>query len=199
MATNRLTITGDIGGAAMNSTITRTADGQINHDAAANLAKSGTLSTRTTDTTGMLTLATGHGIQTGDIIDVYWTGGRRYDVVVGTVVGDSVPISLGAGDVLPAQDDPVTAAKQQEIDTDFDGDKLVAIGSLLGQRGHLSFFNGSTNELALDLVAGELWHWMNGGTATNPLAGKTITHIEFTQATATAATFKLGILYDSTV
>ncbi|MCK4341005.1 MAG: hypothetical protein KAY37_04700 [Phycisphaerae bacterium] len=85
MPTSRLTLSGDIGGISVNSTVTRTADGQIGHDVTLNPAKTGTLSTRTSDTEGTLTLESGHGIQDGDTIDVYWDGGRRYDVTVGVV------------------------------------------------------------------------------------------------------------------
>ena len=198
MPTSRLTIAGDIGGMAMNSTLTRTADGQIGHEVTLPAAKSGTLSTRTSDTVGTLTLDAGHGIQTADVIDVYWDGGRRYNVTVGTVSGNDVPISGGAGDVLPAQDTTVTAQTQQQIDTDFDADLLVAIAALCDQRAHIGFYDGAALELSVDLTAAELWHWFNGGTAINPLASASITHMVVTQASATAATFRLGILYDST-
>ena len=199
MLMSRLTLGGDIGGISMSSTISRNADGQIGHQLELSAAKSGTLSTRTSDTAGTLTMEAGHAIQTADIIDVYWDGGRRYDVVVGTVAGNDVPISGGSGDNLPAQDDPVTAQVQQEIDTDFDGDLLAMIGALCNQRSHVGFYNDTTLELSVDLAAGELWHWVDGGTAANPLASKTITHAVVTQASTAAATFRLGILYDSTV
>jgi len=201
MPTSRLTLNGDIGGISVNSTLTRTADGQIGHDVTLNPAKTGTLSARTSDTEGTLTLESAHGLVDGDIIDVYWGGGRRYDVVVGTVAGDDVPISGGSGDALPAQGTAVTANKQQVIDTDFDGDLLEAIGALCTARAHLGFYDtGALLALSLDLGASELWHWLNGGTAANPLAGKSIDYVVATQAESTAeANLKLGILYDSTV
>ena len=199
MPISRLTISGDVGGIQVNSTLTRTAAGQIGHDLTLNAAKAGALTTRTNDTTGSLTLATGHGIETADVIDLYWDGGRRYGVSVGTVVGDVVPISGGAGDVLPAQDTAITAAECQIIDTDFDADLLAAIAALATARGHLSFYEaGEVLALSLDLAANALWHWLDGGTATNPLAGKTIDYVVATQAGATAAAnLRLGILYDS--
>jgi len=199
MFTSRLTINADIAGVVMNSSITRQAEGQIAHAPELAAAKAGTLSTRTSDTVGTLTLGAGHGIQTADKVDLYWTGGRRYHVVVGTVAGTSVPITAGAGDALPPVDTAITVQKQQIIDTDFDGDRLEAIAALCAQRGHVGFYDSTTLELSLDLVAGELWHWLNGGAATNPLAGKTITHVVVTQAATAAASLKLGILYDSTV
>ena len=39
MPTSRLTLNGDIGGISVNSTVTRTADGQIGHDVTLNPAK----------------------------------------------------------------------------------------------------------------------------------------------------------------
>lgn len=73
-------------------------------------AVSGTLTTRTDNTTGTLTLASGHGVTTGARLDVYFGSGlRRYGVTVGTVSGNSVPISGGTGDNLPVLNAAVTA------------------------------------------------------------------------------------------
>ena len=56
MATSRLTITGDIGGASLNSTMVRSATGQIGQfPITLAAADAGTLSTRTSDTAGTLT------------------------------------------------------------------------------------------------------------------------------------------------
>lgn len=75
-------------------------------------AKAGTLGVRTDNTTGTLTMNTGHGITTGATIDLYWTGGQRRNVTVGTVSGNSVPISAGQGDNLPAAATAITAMVQ---------------------------------------------------------------------------------------
>jgi len=92
-------------------------------------AKSGTLTTRTDDDTGVATLATGHAITTGMVVDVYWTGGVRYGMDA-TVSGLAVTVDGGAGDNLPAQDDPVTVVEQIEINPlNLDGDnaQMVAV------------------------------------------------------------------------
>lgn len=72
-------------------------------------AKSGSLSTRTDGDTGELTMGGGHGITTGDRLDLYWSGGCRRGITVGTVDGNAVPIDGGAGDDLPAQSTAITA------------------------------------------------------------------------------------------
>ena len=63
---------------------------------------------RTNDTTGTLTLSTGHGITTGAIINITWSGGSRQYVTVGTVSTNSVPISAGIGNPLPAANTVIT-------------------------------------------------------------------------------------------
>jgi hypothetical protein len=77
-------------------------------------AKAGTLTTRTNDTTGELTLASGHGVTTGDRLDVYFASGIRVNVTVGTVAGNVVPISSGSGAILPAQGATLTVCVPQE-------------------------------------------------------------------------------------
>ena len=90
-------------------------------------AKTGSLSTRTDDNTGVATLSTGHGILTNDVVDVYWDGGVRFGMLA-TVSGNAVSLDGGAGDNLPAQDTAVTVVKQTPIEVNFDGDTLKIIG-----------------------------------------------------------------------
>jgi hypothetical protein len=71
-------------------------------------AKTGTLSTRTNDAAGTITGASGHGVTTGAVIDVYWETGQRVGVTVGTVSGTTIPISSGSGDNLPIADTALT-------------------------------------------------------------------------------------------
>lgn len=75
-------------------------------------AKTGTLTTRTDDDEGVITLAGGHGFSTGTNFDIYWSGGCRYGVSL-TIVTNAATItaSTGAGDVLPAADTAVTVAQ----------------------------------------------------------------------------------------
>jgi len=196
---SRLSITGEIAGAPLNASLNRSADTGIRHGPITlPAAEAGTLSTRTTDTTGVLTI-TDTALEIGDVIDIYWDGGMRYDVDVDNVVAAAVTFSGGAGDNLPAQDDPITAAEQVTIDTDFDGADLVAIGALSTQRGHLSFQESDVTEVSVELTASEPWFWVNGQEIANPLVATVVGAIKASQASASAtATLNIGILYDST-
>lgn len=211
MPTNRLTVAGDIGGITFSSTLTRSADGQIGHQFDTPQAWSGTLTTRTDDFNGTITMTSGsHAISTGDTIDLFFvhptTGVNQamYGATVGTVSGTSVPfttaVAATAGAVLPTADDPITGMTQVVVDSDWDADKLVAIGTLLPNRGVVVFYSsGDTVELVLALTAAEMWFWMDGGTEVNPLAGHVIDYMTVTQVAEAVATFRCGILYDSTV
>jgi hypothetical protein len=85
-----------------------TTDGAVFKDPTLPGAKTGSLTTRTDDGTGTLTMDSGHGILDGDKVAIFWAGGSRYNVTVGTVATNSVPIGLGGGDNLPAQGTAVT-------------------------------------------------------------------------------------------
>lgn len=195
-----LTIAGDIGGIAMNGQISRSADGRLAADPTVPAAQAGTLTTRTSDTAGTVTLGAGHGLVDGDHVDLYWSGGRRYNVTVGTVAGNAVPISGGAGDNLPVQDAPLTVARQVQVAPGtFSGDALVAIGANCAQRGHLSFYDTTNLRHQLDLAAGEPWFWIAGSGPANPLAGFTITHVQAShEDVASAQVLRIGILLDAT-
>lgn len=94
-----------IGGIPFNLSETLTGDEVESVVTEVPVAWGGTLSTRTDNDTGTLTMDdAGHLISTGDLVDLYWDGGTRRRVVVGTVSGTSVPfgaVTAGAGDNLP--------------------------------------------------------------------------------------------------
>ncbi|MCP4248086.1 MAG: hypothetical protein GY778_13650 [bacterium] len=200
----RLTITADVGGETMLSTITRTGDGHAGFQKDLAAAMEGDLTTRTTDTTGTITMDAAHGFSDGDVIDLYWTvggvEGRRYDVDLGTPTGDAFPISGGAGDVLPAQDSEIIAQVQTVVNVaDFEGDLLQMIAAHSVARGRMSLWgSGPTLHLGLDMVPGELWYWLSGGTEANPLAGDTITEVRITQGSSAGTCLqKLGTVHDT--
>lgn len=134
-------------------------------------AKTGSLTTRTDNTTGTITGATGHGIATSDLIDVYWTGGSRSAVVVGTVATNSIPISGGAGDNLPIATTPLTLMKRTQLTTPFAAAKLRLIAVRCPVRAIISIEDGSGVLLLIKLAAGQVYEWDAGSLDTNPISG----------------------------
>lgn len=183
--------------------VVRTGSGTIGLDETLPAAKAGTLSTRTDDNTGTLTLGSGHGITDGQIVDVYWDGGMRYGMTVGTVSGTSVPIDLGSGDNLPIATTAITAVVVTAINIAIDGDeaKLIAIelsttDKSLRTAGHIQLRDASANEIAaLDLVTNVPQVWDIEGGSANPFAGNPITTARASQASAsTTETWTLKIV-----
>jgi hypothetical protein len=168
--------------------------------------KAGSLTTRTDDNTGVATLGASHGIVTSDVVDVYWSGGRRYGMTT-TVSGNDVTIDGGTGDDLPTQGDPVVLTKQVRINLGIDGDLLAGIALKLeftdpqsANRGHISFFDTSNVQVTqLDLTANEAQPYDVAGGAANPFTGNPITYAKATNGGSDAdGTLKLIIAQDST-
>ena len=154
--------------------------------------KAGALTTRTSDTAGVVTLVAGHGLGDGaHVIDIHWPGGCRYNMA-GTVATNALTLAIGdsAGDVLPTDTDlkaaivatiPVTL-----LSPTFDADNLTLIGVGSSRQTSFRFIDTSTIELALLLVAGASWGWVDGAAIVNPLAGHTITSLEVSNGSSAA-------------
>lgn len=91
--------------------------------------KAGTLSTRTNTTSGVLTVAAGHGFYNGEYFDLYWDGGqRRHQSVLShtdtTITFDSS--TGGAGDNLPVVTTPIVASHLVNLGTNSGNGDFVA-------------------------------------------------------------------------
>lgn len=212
MPTGTLSITATIAGKTITSgPMTRTGDSPAAPEFAVPLAKAGQLTTRTDNDTGTITMAAGdHGITTGAVVDIYWSGGARYGVLVGTVSGTSVPIGAdnsGTGSNLPTNLTNVTVSVQTAFNCLIDGDalalmvvKLESASPLATGAGYVAFKDASNAIiLALSLSAGKVLPYDIAGGASNPFTGNPITKGVYSQAdTVNLATLILGILQDGT-
>jgi hypothetical protein len=158
-------------------------------------AKTGTLTTRTDNTTGTLTMAAGHGFTTGVKIDIYWpdptTGEQKHrrNVVVGTVATNSVPISGGSGDNLPVATTPITAMMPTVVDARFDGDDMV-IRAITANAPALVVFTADDDvedDHVLVTAVGQVVEWYEGNGVTNPLAGQTETRAHVSHGDSTGS------------
>ncbi len=185
-------------GISIQTSMTRTASEGIEPvDTDLPTGKAGTLSARTDNDTGVATLATGHGLQTGDKVDVFWDGGIRYGMSA-TVNGNDVTIDQGAGDDLPAQDTAVVVTKPISLDVTFDGDNLVLIAASTSQRSHLTFVDaGGLTLAAVEIGTQEAWVWISGVGVANPLAGNPVAVIKASNSSsANTSNLKLtGLQY----
>ncbi len=158
-------------------------------------AKTGVTASGVGTTTGSLTMSASHGISTADKIDMYWSGGHRRNVTVGTVSVNTVPISGGSGDNLPANGTAITAMKPQPETQVFDGDDVQLLVCSSPVPGTITFYedDGTTVIATVPLTADDsgttkytyTWHAAKG---TNPLAGGDVGVIAFSHNSASAQT-----------
>lgn len=200
-----ITITVSAGGITIQGAVTRTEEGAVpSQEISLAAAKAGTLSTRTSDTAGTLTLGAGHGIVDSDDIDIGWVDANGdfqccYNATVGVVAGTSVPFTGASGTVLPAQDYAITAQKRTVVDLDWDNDDAVLLAFMSTRVGHVAFEDSGDAVLkAQKLLASEPCLYWNNGFMTIPITGNAVDELHLTNLdSVNTATFKLCGLYDS--
>lgn len=196
--TGTINVIASAGGQSVQGTIQRTAEGGLPQDVTLPAGQAGTLTTRTDDNTGVATLTDTPSVAENDIVDVYWTGGVRYGMVVGIVAVKAVPLEGGVGDVLPAGTTALVVTEQVSIDAAFDGDNLEMLAIVSTLRSHVDFWEAGATAFAREQLASEPFLWATTTGVTNPLAGKTIATIRASNGVSTAAaTLKIALLYDS--
>jgi hypothetical protein len=194
------------GGVSIQSTAVRSGDGVIGIEASLPAAVAGTLTTRTDDDTGVVTVAS-HSILDTDTVDVYWSGGMRKDVDVTGVTATTISINLGTGTNLPIATTPVTIVKQVTINVSIDGDALEILGlrmeytdASLTSAGRILFEDAAGDDIADLALTGNqpLVYDIEGG-ASNPFAGDPITVAKASHSNSSSpATLKICGIVDST-
>lgn len=197
-----ITETATIAGVTAVSQISQEADGLVSRQVSLPAAKEGTLTTRTSTTVGTLTMANGHGITTGARLDIYFTGGIRRGVLVGTVTGNSVPFTVGAGEDLPALNAAVTAMVPQEEVFLITGNTVKGILFFAAQPGMIVIAETDNTEILAKSLGSPLttakrsFAWIPDRDPTNPVAGDAIAKVFFSHGAKTAAEMWAYVLVD---
>lgn len=180
------------------ATIRTSADGGLIKSISVPAAKTGTLTTRTNDSSGTLTMAASHGITTGARLDLYWADGSRRGITVGTVAGNSVPISVGAGDNLPVQDTAITAMVPVEEEFLFTGNGCKALAFFSQRRGTIVVAEADDGAATHRvLTAGVSSVWTPDRDSVNPVADADVAKVFFSHADATqASNMRIAALFD---
>lgn len=203
---SRVTITATIDGVRYTRETLQTSDnkGGSSPDVAA--AKTGQLTTRTDNDTGVLTMAGGHGIITGNLVDVYWTvGGVNFSRtgMTATVAVNAVTVDGGSGDNLPTNLTNVTAMVPHSEDLSCVGDNVQEIVISSPVYGNVTFAesDGTTLLGTIELTPDDAgspnytYHWWPGKGETNPLAGDTVGKILFSHGDSAGANEMTAVVF----
>lgn len=155
-------------------------------------AKTGNLTTRTNATDGTLTMDSGHGITTGQRLDIFWSGGQGYGATVGTVSGDSVPFT-GLVGTLPDDESEITAQVPTQVNISVTGNdcKFIVVTAALttGDYGCNVIITRSDNTVSeayqlTGAIPADGWNGSTYGPA-NPISGETVAKVFFAQGNST--------------
>lgn len=182
------------GGKSFNEQTNVVAENLFSKDITIPAPKNSTLTTRTDNDTGTFALTTGHGLVTGNKVDIYWTvsgvqGHRRN--MTATVTGDNAVLDGGLGDNLPPQATAgIVVCLADEVSISIDPDDMMAYVIYVGARGIVQFLDGSNAELKAYIFPGpdpmsDVWYKASG--LVNPLGGNPIGKIRISHADTTAA------------
>jgi hypothetical protein len=128
---------------------------------------------------GQAVLPAGNGLATGDKVDVFWQGGRRYGLTA-TVAGDGITVTLagGTGADLPATGTALTMSKRTVINASFNSAEASVLLVTATTRTSVVFADASGNVLlALDLKPGQCCLWWAGSGFACPIAAGTVSAI----------------------
>lgn len=190
---------------SINQSVVRSGDSKIELEVSLPAGTAGTLSTRTDDNTGIVTVSS-HSITISDTVDVYWSGGRRYGVDVTAQDATTISIDLGAGDNLPTATTSVVIVKQVPFNLALDGDNAKIVGvsyevaDASGYGCRVTLFDSADDTITgLDLDANVPNVVDIEGGQTNPYTGDPITDgVASNGSSSTAATLKIQAIVDAT-
>jgi hypothetical protein len=187
-----------VAGVNIDSTIRRTDELEQAFRATMPAGRAGTLSTRTDDNTGILTVASGHGITDADTVAIFWEGGSRYGVDVTATTSTTISIDLGAGANLPIVTTPIVVAKESEHVLAIIGNDIAVIAAGCDNRASINMRDsGDSTLLRYDIAAKEGRLWVSGTDQDNPLSTNTVANIVIANGGTTEAELRIGMLLNT--
>lgn len=164
------------------------------------------LTTRTDNDTGVLTVASGHGVTTDDTVDLYTTAGVliRKDMDVTAVGGTTISIDAGSGSNLPALNSDVIVCVQTLFTCLIDGDDIqfIVMGlDLPGVNkpfGRAIFEKSDDSDVYEAVFVGRPLSWDVAGGQTNDFDGDVVAKCRVSHAHAVAGKFKIISMEDPT-
>lgn len=167
-------------------------------------AKTGALTTRTSDTVGEITAQAAHGIATADKISIFWTEAgalkHRRGVVVGTVAVNQLPITGGLGDNLPPDETALTLMKEVPQELRFDGTDLIAMAASVPNIQAVIILTGDDDAEDFAIVFPQpdgtySYAWPDVAGTANPITGDVITKARMMHGNVNAQTLKVAAGY----
>ncbi len=199
---NAVQVSASIGGKNFAHQQTKSTDLNLALEVSVPVAKAvSSLSTRTDDNTGILTVASGHGVTTSDLVDFYWTASgvtaMRRGMTVTATGATTIEIDGGTGDNLPVATTAGTVCivVSKDFVFEFANAVIVAAAQESLQSAAVSFMTVVPAEnLGWQLpAAGQARVWVYGNGEANPISAN-IVSVRFSHAdTVAARVMRVGV------
>lgn len=187
-----------IAGESFNSSVSRSNELESVFKPSIPAAITATLSTRTDNDTGILTVATGHGITTSDKLSLFWNGGYKNNVTVTATTSTTISIDLGTGDNLPVLNASLNVGKEEEHTLTIDGDLLTVLAIDSANRSTIHFRDSDDDSLLVySIQANEGPIWVEGMGQVNPLADADVANVVVANGGLTPLILKVGMLINT--
>jgi hypothetical protein len=187
-----------VAGVNIDSLIRRTDELEQSFRATMPAGRAGTLTTRTDDAIGVVTVASGHGITTSDTVAVFWEGGSRFSATVTGTTATTITIATGAGTNLPIATTALVIAKESIHSLAIIGDDIAVLAVGCDNRASVNFRDGSAvSQLRYDIATKEGRLWVASSDVTNPLASDTVADVRIANGGTTEAELRIGLLVNT--
>ena len=133
------------------------------------------------------------------MVGVFWEGGQRVLCVIDSVTDDTLVLSGGSGDALPASE-AVVVSLMLISRTDIVGDDIQILSLQTGDAGAVVAMRDEADALLAQFdieTSGQAEGWNNKSGITNPLAGDTVGSIAMCASSTTTTSIYLAALVDS--
>jgi hypothetical protein len=202
MYTGRITSQLSIGGVSMTGTIVRTAETIVPTQTTLPAGVAGAISA-----TGVDGLATDHGFEALDVVDVHWVDPSdgsakcRRGVTLDGASANAVTFDndpAAEGDALPIEGTAVVVSARVTVEgVAFDGDALKILAIKSTRNAIVDLRTSAASAYAPKLAAEEAAWWAAEYSGTNPIEGDTIETIVASNASTSAATLSVIALLDT--
>lgn len=203
MPTGTVALGANIGGNAIQTTLTRTGGGIVYHEIAMAAGLPGSVAWG--GASAVITLGNGHGLTTANKVALFWSGGkRRLNLTISAADATTITVTnaTGTGDALPTtstEPNGVVGKENDAPDVNFDGDNAVLFVAACDQRAAANFLDAGTASLKIfDIqTAGDMTQWASNTGVTNPLTGNAVADVKAYNGGTVAATFKIGAIMNT--
>lgn len=199
-----------IGGKSFSQQRSVVGEGEVARQKDLPAAKAATLTTRTDDDTGVITVAAGVGAQfsVGERVDVYWdvggVKGHRRGMLVSSIAVDAITVGtvggdIGAGDIFPAAASVVQLAKSVLGEFRVDGDDVAVLAFASDARAIivLTEADGVEDYFVHMPEVGSARMWDKNEGTVNPIAAKVIARAYMSHNdTTTTKAVKVGVVFN---